>query len=1024
MYYKIGEVKKNSIYSVKDRCNKTESAQGDNMNLKNFEGLFTPQKSNLSIFHDLMPFKVREILLLATVYDAYILEREGQIFEQIYGEYYQLNISSAPRITSVFSVDSAIEEIKAGKFDLVIVVTGIDKDLPRELSSKVKELKPELPVLLLINNNKQISLYARMKDTLSDIDKMFVWNGDSNIFLAMIKYIEDSINVSNDTLTGDVRVILVVEDSIRYYSRYLPLLYSLIINETHRLISGEDVDARYKLLKMRARPKVLLASNYEEAVMLFEKYYDYMLCVITDVKYPLNGKPDPEAGKRLIEHIDSKLSLPILVQSSDIENRLYCEDNNLSYVDKNATNLTRDLEDFFHQELGFGNFLFKERTGKVIAEARYMKEFETLLDTVPGETITYHSKRNDFSTWFMAKGEISSALKLKSAKAEDFNDHEEIRAFIKNVLRERWLEKKKDSISSFSEAAFKEQSFLMRISSGSVGGKGRGVAFTEYILQKPEFKGLLADINVVIPKTVIVGTDEFDSFLEQLDYCQFIEEENAASETRKVFSSLKLSSILTQRLKKLLSHMTCPLAVRSSGLFEDSLSQPFSGIYETYYLPNNHPDLEVRLEQLEKAIKMVYASVFAPLARSYFDSINHSIEEEKMAVIIQELVGKSYDSYFYPHISGVAQSYNYYPFSHMKPEDGIALLAVGLGKSVVDGESSFRFCPKYPKMNMLTIKDQLKNSQKYFYALNTENGDFELTKGVNATLEKLPVSTAEEHGALNFSASVYDASADAVKPGLHMKGPRIIDFSYILQYDQVPLASTLKRLLEIMRNALGTPVEIEFSVDASKDQSGKNSFYILQVKPLVRSTESAVVETGDVGKDDLILYSDRGMGNGIIKGIKDIIYLVPEKFDKMQTRSMAKEIHAINAEMKKEDTRYILIGPGRWGSSDPFLGIPVDWSAISEARVIVEAGLKDFNVDASLGSHFFHNITSMNIGYVTVSNRSKDAFIDYDYLATFSAVKETEYLRHIKFQDPVTVLMDGRKSISLVTKAGVKLKEK
>ncbi len=994
------------------------------MDTEKYEGLFMPQKSNLSIFHDLMPFKVREILLVATVYDAYILEREGQIFEQIYGEYYQLNISSAPRITSVFSIDNAVDEIKGGRFDLVIVVTGIDKDLPRELSRKVKEVNPRLPVLLLINNNKQISLYAGMRDSLTDIDKMFVWNGDSSIFLAMIKYIEDSINVSNDTLTGDVRVILVVEDSIRYYSRYLPLLYSVIINETHRLISGEDVDARYKLLKMRARPKVLLASTYEEAVSLFEKHYDYMLCIVTDVKYPLNGKPDPAAGKKLVKHIEKKLFIPILVQSSDMENRLFCEDNNLSYVNKNSNNLTRDLTDFFHLNLGFGNFLFRDKTGKVIAEARYMKEFETLLDTVSDDTISYHSKRNDFSTWFMAKGEIKSALKLKKARSEDFKNHEEIRVFIKKVLRERWLEKKKDSISVFSEAAFKEKSYLMRISNGSVGGKGRGVAFTEYILQKPEFKGLMADINVVIPKTVIVGTDEFESILEQLDYCQFIEDKNEQGEIRKIFSSLKLSSILSQRLRKLLGHMKCPLAVRSSGLFEDSLSQPFSGIYETYYLPNNHPDLEIRLEQLETAIKMVYASVFAPLARSYFDSINHSIEEEKMAVIIQELVGSSYDGFFYPHLSGVAQSYNYYPFSHMKPEDGIALLAVGLGKSVVDGESSFRFCPRYPKMNMMTIKDLLQNTQRYFYALNTKNSNVDLTEGVNATLEKLVMSAAEEHGTLNSSASVYDASANIVKPGLHINGPRIIDFSYILQYDQVPLAVTLKRLLEIMRSALGTPVEIEFSLDLSKDQAGKAYFYILQVKPLVRTTESAVVDASAVEKGDLMLYSDRSMGNGIIEEIRDIVYVVPERFDKMQTRLIAKEIHALNAEMKKKGTRYILIGPGRWGSSDPFLGIPVDWSAISEARVIIEAGLKDFNVDASLGSHFFHNITSMNIGYVTVSNRSKEAFIKYDYLSSFEAANETEYLRHITLSDPVTVLMDGRKSESLVTKAGINLRGK
>ncbi len=985
-----------------------------------YDGLFKPQRSNLSIFHDLMPFKVKEILLVATAYDAYILEREGQIFEQIYGEYYQLNISSAPRITSVFSVEDAMEKIETGHFDLGIVVTGIDKQMPQILSKKIREISPNLPILLLINNNNQINLYAGMKESLVDVDKMFVWNGDSSIFLAMIKYIEDSINAENDTANGDVRIILVVEDSIRYYSRYLPTLYSVIISEVHRLISGEDVDARYKLLKMRARPKVLLASTYEEALYLFEKYYDYMLCLITDVTFPLGGKPDHCAGKKLVESIKGKLSVPIVVQSSEPENVDFALENNLSFIDKNSNRLSNDLIDFFHLHLGFGNFLFKDLEGKVIAEARYLKEFEVFINTIPAETIAYHSNRNDFSTWFMAKGEIKSALRLKKARSEDFSGPEEIRTFIKQVLRDRWLEKKRDYISVFSETAIKEKSYLMRISNGSVGGKGRGIAFTESVLQKKEFKELMQEINVNIPKTIIVGTDEFENFIEQLDYCALIETEKDYIETRELFSKLKLTPLLSQRLEKMLSHLKGPLAVRSSGLFEDSLSQPFSGIYETYYLPNNDGDLKKRLNQLETAIKMIYASVFAPLARSYFDSINHSIEEEKMAVIIQELVGNRYEHYYYPHVSGVAQSYNYYPFSHMKPEDGIGLIAVGLGKSIVDGEASYRFCPRYPKMKMMTINDMLANTQRYFYALNVDKNDFNLIEGSNATLERLPIEYAESHGTLALSTSVYDASADTVKPGLHAAGPRIIDFSYILEYKQVPLAPTLERLLDIMGSALGAPVEIEFSLDLNKDIDGKTTLYILQVKPLIRSVDSMVVDTSLVDRDDMILYSTRGMGNGVIDGIRDIVYVVPEKFDPMKTKDIAKEIHSLNAYLKKENCNYILIGPGRWGSSDPFLGVPVDWSAISEAKVIVEAGTKDFNVDASLGSHFFHNITSMNIGYFTVSVKRENDFIDYDYLASCKAVKEYKYIRHIKLPTPATVIMDGRKSVALITRAGWK----
>ena len=988
-------------------------------NLK-YSWLFKSQKSNLAIFHDLMPFKVKEILLVATVYDAYILEREGQLFEQIYGEYYQLNISSAPRVTSVFSAEEAEMEILKGNFDLVIIVTGIDKQMPIDLSRQIKKINKDLPVLLLINNSNQIPQYESIFRNITDIKKMFAWNGDSNIFLAMIKYIEDSVNAGNDTTKGDVRVILVVEDSVRYYSRYLPPLYSVIMREVQRLISGEDIDARYKILKMRARPKVLLASDYEEAVKLFERYREYLLCVLTDVKYPKEGVVNPVAGKELVSHIRKTSSVPILLQSSDPANAVFAKKNNLGYIDKNSQNLFKELIGFFKNNLGFGNFIFRDSSGNVIAEARYMKEFETIIDTIPGESIIYHSDRNDFSTWFMAKGEIKSALKLKKAKTEDFESPEDIRDFIKNILIDRWLEKKRDSISNFSETVINKSSYLMRIANGSVGGKGRGIAFTESLLQKPEFKNLFENINIAIPRTIIIGTDEFEYFMEQTDFKTLINSTENHYKIRHLFSEFRLSSFLSQRLKKMLQIIKTPIAVRSSGLFEDSLSQPFSGIYETYFLPNNNPDLSVRLLQLETAVKMVYASVFTPLAKSYFESVGRSIEEEKMAVIIQEVVGAGYGDFFYPHISGVAQSYNYYPFSHMKPEDGIGLIALGLGKIVVDGEESYRFCPKYPKMIMMSIEEQLQVSQRYFYALRMKNIDLNLIDGVDATLEKIPVENAEKDGTLRYCTSVYDINSNTLTPGLHGKGPRILDFSYILQYDQIPLSGTVSKILDIMGKALGTPVEIEFSVDLDKDESGRGCFYILQVKPLIRSVENTSVDISRMNQGDLFLYTDKSMGNDIIEGIKDVVYVIPEKFNRLKTAEIAGEISEINEKMKKNNLKYILIGPGRWGSSDPFLGIPVDWSCISEAKVIVEAGLEDFHVDASLGSHFFHNITSMNIGYFTVPAGSGSSFVDYRYMELFGAENETGFIRHVKFPESVTVMMDGKKSISIITKSGWK----
>ena len=986
------------------------------METSKYKSLFKPQKSNLSIFHDLMPFRVREILLVATVYDAYTLEREGQLFEQIYGEYYQLNLSSAPRVSSVFSKEDALDRISEGSFDLVIIMTGIDRNMPKELSNDIRKIDQDIPILLLINNNNQISYYENMKKDLANIERMFVWNGDSNIFLAMIKYIEDALNAEVDTATGGVRVIIVVEDSIRYYSRYLPTLYSAIMQEVQRLISGEDVDARYKILRMRARPKVLLASTYEDAQKVFEKYMQYCLCVITDVRYPMEGKLDGDAGKKMVRYIKEKSGVPILMQSSEPENEEFAIENKISFADKNSKNLSREIVDFFKYNLGFGNFIFRDSKGEIIAEARYMKEFEVIIEKVPVESIVYHSNRDDFSTWFMAKGEVKSALKLKRVHTDDFNSPQEIRDFIMDILREKWLEKKRDSISSFSENTFKQTSFLMRMANGSVGGKGRGIAFTESLIQKDEFRELMSGINVTIPKTLIIGTDEFDFFIEQVDFSEFADSDMDHSEVREIFDELELSGMLSRRMRKMLEYLKTPLAVRSSGLFEDSLSQPFAGIYETYFLPNNHPDIEVRLKQLESAVKMVYASVFTPLSKSYFESVNHSIEEEKMAVIIQELVGQSYGDWFYPHFSGVAQSYNYYPFSHMKPEDGIGLLAAGLGKSIVDGGETFRFCPKYPKMKIQTIADQLKNSQRHLHVLNIRDKDINLIEGEDATIEKIPIDEAEKHGTLGSIASVYDGASDMVRPGLHNPGPRILDFSYILQYNMVPLADTVTKILDIMRSALGTPVEIEFSVDMNKDDQGRVNFHVLQVKPLVRNIDDVNVDVENVKKEDLLIFTSRGMGNGIVEGVRDVVYVVPEKFDKMKTKLIAAEVGKMNEKMKKDGVGYILMGPGRWGTSDPFLGIPVDWAAISQAKVIVEAGLKDFNVDASLGSHFFHNITSMNVGYFTVPVNSSDSFVDYEYLDASEHVEETEFLRHIRFKEPVTVVMDGKKTVSMVTK--------
>ncbi len=996
------------------------------MNNCHLKKLFRPQRSNLTIFHDLMRFRVREILVVATVYDAYILEKEGQLFEQIYGEYYQLNLSSAPRVISVFSPKDALEKLQKHHFDMVIIMTGIEKNVPIALAKDIKHVHPHLPVLLLINNNSQIGVFSREPGICDVVDKMFVWNGNSNIFLAMIKYIEDVHNADNDTKIGNVRVVLLVEDSIRYYSRYLPGLYSVIMREVQHTIDEEEIDARYKILQMRARPKVLLASNWENAITIYNRYKNHLLCVISDVEYPKDGALFKEAGFALAKKIAPKGVLPFLLQSSNLENAQKAKKLFAHFIHKNSQNLIAELRNFFQTHLGFGPFIFRDSAGAYIAEAHNMREFEQLLISISAESVLYHASNHHFSTWFMAKGEINLAITLKHINLDDFdaeNRPEEVRKFILDILRRRRIEKKQDSIANFSTTMFGGEYGLMRIADGSVGGKGRGIAFVENLLRRDEFMECMPEINVRIPETAIIGTDEFDAFMERVELEDISLEDYSNKQIRQIFKITPLSNSVKDKLRQIVERTRSPLAVRSSGLFEDSLSQPFAGVYETYFIPNNHPDPEVRLQHLETAVKMVFASVFTPLARSYFDSVNYNIEEEKMAVIVQELVGKQHGRYFYPDISGVAQSYNYYPFNRMKPEEGIALMAVGLGKIIVDGGQAYRFSPKYPKIKIETIEMLLKSAQRTFYALDIGKYTPNLIEGESVSLATLDISEAEKFGTLDYCVSVYDMATKTLRPGLHHQGPRLVNFSYILEYDYAPLAPAIDSVLYIMSSAFGTPVEIEFSVDLTKDEEGKVTLYLLQVKPLIKNSEYLDINIEQFSENEIFLQTSKGMGNGLIDNISDIVFVKPDAFSVFKTREMAEQIGEMNARMKREKRRYILIGPGRWGSSDSLLGIPVNWSHISEAVVIVEVGLKGFHVDASLGSHFFHNITSLNIGYFTVPLYDESSFVDWDWINKQKVEEETDFIVHVSTEQPFAVLMDGKRQKAIITKQHISIEQ-
>jgi len=975
-------------------------------------------KSNYDrdMYHDLMPFKVREILLVATLYDAYSIEKEGRFSEHVLGEYHQLNLTSIPRITGVSNASEAMDLLSTKHFDLVILMMGADKQSPIGLSCQIKTDYPYIPVFLLLNNNSDIENVMKRKATTRHIDKVFVWNGESQVFFAMIKHVEDMINVENDTSIGMVRVILLVEDSPQYYSRYLPLLYNIVLEQTKRIIDDVSTDELYKVLKLRARPKILLASNYEEAQEIIDKYRDYLLCLIADVKFNRNGKDNEEAGFELVKYArDNTRYLPTIIQSSDESNAEKAYELQATFINKNSESLSQDFKSFITHHLGFGNFIYRNDKGKIIGVARSLKEFEKQLKNIPDDSLIHHARKDHFSMWLMARGEIQAAKILNPHKVSDFGGPEKVRRYMLDIISKFRNEQEKGKIVPFDKNAISDETNIVSLSEGSLGGKGRGIAFINTLIYNYEFSQHIPNIHLKAPKTLVIGTEEFEYFMDRNGLNDLVLKEKNYEKIKKSFLKVPLTDTLIKRLKIVLEDLRKPIAIRSSGLFEDSLIQPFAGIFETYLLPNNHPDSKVRLQQAMDAIKLVYASVYSETARSYVEAINYKIDEEKMAVVMQEVVGNQFGDYFYPHISGVAQSFNYYPVSHMKPEEGFAVAAVGLGKYVVEGEKSFRFSPQYPEIEINSAKDQYKNSQVKFFAVDLNKTEPNLLEGDSAGLARLDLEVAERHDTLKHCASVYNQDNDQINPGLTDAGPRVINFANIIKYNYIPIAKTIEVLLDFVKEAIGSPVEIEFAVDLSKDKKGLATFYLLQIKPLLGNASDYNVNLDKIKKDTIVMYSEKGMGNGIIEDIQDVIYIDPATFNKSVTEEIASEVSKLNAKMIAEGRKYILIGPGRWGTRDRWIGIPVNWPQISNARVIIETSLEDFPLDASSGSHFFHNVTSMNVGYFTVQPEKSKSFIRYNKLEAQKLINTTKYIKHVRFDDALKVRMDGKKRISVIT---------
>ncbi len=987
-----------------------------------------------NVFHDLMRWRVREVLLVGSLYDAFVVESDGILNEQVYGEYYKLNLNTVPRITSAYTEERALKLFRRGGFDVAILMAGLDFEKPLAIARAMKEAWPAVPILLMVTNNSSLSILetagrgsqGELRPALAAIDRVFVWNGYSKLFVGMLKYIEDRRNADADTRSGLVRVILLIEDSVRYYSRYLPTLYEAVMRQTRDLIEGARGGETYKLLRARARPKVLLASSWEEAMPLFERYQGSILTVITDLRFPRDGVADPSAGADFLAFAASRVKdLPVMIQTSEEGGRERAAALGAAFADKSSASLERELGDFLHGSLGFGPFRFRMPGGEEIARAATMDEFIAALAVLPFESLLYHAERNHFSAWLLARGEIAFAKLLRDARPEDFAGPSEVRDFVIRVLVDARKELSRGTIPSFDDSAFRDEGSLARLGDGSVGGKGRGIVFIRSLIDNLDFSRHLEGLEVKLPRSAFVGIDEFEVFLESNGLWAYAFDDPVApagpssaggdpAELRERFLSASLSRGLVSRLESFVAAVGKPLAVRSSGLFEDMLAVPFSGVYDTYIIPNCHPDPRVRLEQLESAIKLIYASLFAPRSRTYFELAGYNLEEERMAVVVQELVGSRRGRWFYPHVSGTAQSFNFYPLSYARPEDGLCVAALGLGTYVVEGLPSYRFCPAYPKLEATPASRLKADSQRRFRALDMGNDSPDLRAGEDADLVDLELSEAEADPCFALLASTWDAENERLVPGLGARGMRVVDLSGILVYESLPLARAIGIVLNVVERSMGCPVEIEFALNLD-EASGKPALYLLQIKPLLRTGGGAAVELGEPVPGEAFIVSERSMGNGRDSAIRDIVWVEPASFDRSATEAAAREIEELDRELRAIGRRYVLVGPGRWGTRDRWLGIPVVYSQISNARLIVETEMPGFSVDFSFGSHFFHNVTSMNVGYLTLPGGG-GSYIDWAWLSSLPTKRRTAHCAWACLDQPLEIAMDGRKGRAVVRK--------
>ncbi len=977
-------------------------------------------EETIESFDSLMPFRVQDILLVSSLYDSFILREDGRLNELLIGESRELDLQHIPGITHVSNCAEALELVRSQpRFNLIVTNLAVGEMNAAQLAREIRKLGIDVPVLVLAYDYREVKNFVA-RNRVSDVDRIFLWQGNARVLIAMVKYIEDKRNVLHDTKTVGVPVLLVVEDNIRYYSSVLPVIYTELISQSKRVIH-EGINVAHKLVRQRARPKILLCSDYEEAEQYARQYRDNLLAVVSDVQFPRGGAPDAEAGFHLA-HVIRELvpDVPIVLHSSHTEYKARAHGLGFAFLQKRSPTFLLDFQELLIQQCAFGDFVFRMPDGEEVARAKDMHELELELHRVPAESIAQHSQHNHFSRWLTARTEFALAQKLRPRKVSDFPTLEDLRRDLIDSIHEYRREQTEVSIGDFDASTFKTgDAFFLRIGSGSLGGKARGLAFMRHLLYKQRFSRRFPGVKVSVPPAVVISTEFFDRFLADNNLLEFAIRCPDDAEIRQSFLDAALPEVLLSDLHAFLSEAQYPLAVRSSSLLEDSHYQPFTGVYETFMLGNGYASVEERLAQLGRAIKLIYASTFSQHAKAYVRATPYRLEEEKMAVILQEVVGAQHETRFYPNFSGVLRSHNFYPTAPMTSADGIAAVALGMGRAVVEGGRCLSFCPRYPRhpIQFSEVKEILANSQSEFWAMDLEqHSGGDQAAGLREVRFELDV--AERDGTLAMVASTYNRDNDAVYDGMSRAGTRLVSFAPILKQEIFPLAGILDQLSKVGEAALGQPVEIEFAVRLARAQGEPSKFGFLQVRPLVLSGNGEHLRMDDVEPETLICKSSSVLGNGRIQNLYDLVVVDFDRFERGRSRAVAEAVAHFNAKLMDRERPYILIGVGRWGSNDPWLGIPIEWDEIAGARVIVEAGLRDMSVTPSQGSHFFQNLMAFQVGYFTVNPESGRGVLDWRWLGEQQAVQEEECVRHLQFEKPAVVVMNGMTREGMILKPG------